>query len=379
MSDNEDNNNATEEFNPTMADLIKYANADGSWTVQGHALNIRQKKAIRAFALCQTHELIPTQVTLDEIATKQATIETAYNGQVRQLHNQLQQVQEQLIRRDAALQQKQYQRGLAESVAHHAQQAVQQVHFQLQQQQQANANPQPIPGSTSEAAKTANKTCLDSLVKYKGTCNALAIMDLEQGLDDLFSLNPNFSEAQKLVIAYRQLEDSGQTWIRKKRQEGDNNHFLAITTFTDFKRKLRNEFWPVDAIKKARLALIHLQQRTSFDDYNTRFQKLVMQIPDITESEKLDKFRNGLKSDVVLQLDLNPALEGADFNTYSRAASRADYILSSRNHRSNNNTTTYRATTMATITTCKAMATAARPISITIMLKPPTTKPRTRS
>ena len=54
-------------------------------------------------------------------------------------------------------------------------------------------------------------------------------------------------------------------------------------------------FQPVDKVEQARARLANAQQNGSLDAYITMMRGLFLAIPDITQGEKMDRFKRGLK------------------------------------------------------------------------------------
>lgn len=61
-------------------------------------------------------------------------------------------------------------------------------------------------------------------------------------------------------------------------------------------------FAPLSATIVARDALAKLQQRSSVKAYTNEFKRLLLNIPDMSENEKLDRYRRGLKTQVRLHV-----------------------------------------------------------------------------
>lgn len=90
--------------------------------------------------------------------------------------------------------------------------------------------------------------------------------------------------------------------------------------FQDFKRVLIEYFQPLSATLVARDNLARLYQKSSVKSYIEEFKTQVLNIPDITDAEKLDKFRRGLKREVRLHVAFaNPP-------TFDQAVSIAEQI-----------------------------------------------------
>ena len=74
-----------------------------------------------------------------------------------------------------------------------------------------------------------------------------------------------------------------------------------------FSSELISTFKPVNSVKIARDKSAVLRQVASVNKYNFEFTQLVLEINNISESEKLDKYIRGLKYQTKLQVELaNP-------------------------------------------------------------------------
>jgi len=151
-------------------------------------------------------------------------------------------------------------------------------------------------------------------------------------LENYFTVASMLTEASKIAIAVSYLENTAATWwkshIRSTRENSNGTpHTQRITTWTSMKKGLLAEFYPTDVIRAARDRLASLRQTGSVKDYADRFRNIELQIPDLSESEKVDRFRRGLKDDVRLQVTLPPALREADFATLLATAIEVDDIL----------------------------------------------------
>lgn len=101
-------------------------------------------------------------------------------------------------------------------------------------------------------------------------------------------------------------------------------------TWADFSRVLIEYFQPLSATIVARDNLARLYQKTSVKAYVEEFKSQVLNIPDITDAEKLDKFRRGLKREVRLHVAFaNPPT----FDSAVTVAEQIDEVLYT--HRTN--------------------------------------------
>lgn len=73
-------------------------------------------------------------------------------------------------------------------------------------------------------------------------------------------------------------------------------------TWEAFKVVLETEFVPQDSINRARDRLYKLKQRRSVAIYLIEFRNAVLEIPDMSEGEKLARFSEGLKPHILLEV-----------------------------------------------------------------------------
>lgn len=123
-------------------------------------------------------------------------------------------------------------------------------------------------------------------------------------------------------LAATYLDGKAATWWRGlvKQQVDENPNNI---TWDYFKESLIAVFKPVNSSKIARDRLAVLKQDKSVSLYNSRFTELVLEIDDIAESEKLDRYIRGLKRDIKMEV------EKAEPNTLAEAmriAQRYDSI-----------------------------------------------------
>ena len=73
-------------------------------------------------------------------------------------------------------------------------------------------------------------------------------------------------------------------------------------TWEAFKLLVETEFVPQDSVIRARDRLNKLRQRTSVAAYLAEFRNVVIDIPDMSEGEKLARFSEGLKPHILLEV-----------------------------------------------------------------------------
>jgi len=144
----------------------------------------------------------------------------------------------------------------------------------------------------------------------------------------LFQLRQYFDACKmrgslKVSFAASLLRDDAGIWWRNHVEQSDLGHEALITDWEDFKKMLVQQFKPVNAIKSARDKLAKLKQTRSVQEYATSFRSLTLEIPGISEDEKIDRFIRGLKDQIRMEVELR---EPSTVNEAIRIADRYDAI-----------------------------------------------------
>ena len=105
------------------------------------------------------------------------------------------------------------------------------------------------------------------------------------------------SDTNKIMFASTFLVDSAAIWWFTM-----VNSSSALKTWVEFCTKIRTEFIPVDYVRRTRDRLRRLKQKTSVSKYLSDFRNIILTLPEVTEGEQFDKFINGLKSEVRLEV-----------------------------------------------------------------------------
>jgi Ty3 transposon capsid-like protein/Zinc knuckle len=108
----------------------------------------------------------------------------------------------------------------------------------------------------------------------------------------------NIPTEQAVPFAASLLRENAKAWWRTVRME-DN----IPKTFEQFETELKAAFRPSDAVRSARNQLAVLQQRGSVQSYTVRFRDLMLEIPDLSEAEALDRFVRGLREKTRLEVE----------------------------------------------------------------------------
>src|SRR3954452_17917213 len=83
---------------------------------------------------------------------------------------------------------------------------------------------------------------------------------------------------------------------------------ILVCQWPAFQQACLAQFRPVNAARVAREKLMVLTQSTSVANYAHRFRTLLLNIPDLSEADRLFLFTRGLKRDVAAMVQLsNPA------------------------------------------------------------------------
>ena len=76
----------------------------------------------------------------------------------------------------------------------------------------------------------------------------------------------------------------------------------APVVWEEFKNAVTQEFVPFDSVQRSRDKLRRLTQRFSVAAYLAEFRNVILTIPHMTEDEKVDRFCQGLKPQIRLEV-----------------------------------------------------------------------------
>jgi Retrotransposon gag protein len=113
-------------------------------------------------------------------------------------------------------------------------------------------------------------------------------------LEQYFSVVP-IRPGRQILFAASYLQGSAATWWR---QRFELNTPSSAITWDVFTAGLRAQFRPINAAKLARDRLATIRQVTSVADYVARFQNIMLDLPNMDEEDRIDRFLRGLKSHV---------------------------------------------------------------------------------
>src|ERR1700760_4337975 len=145
------------------------------------------------------------------------------------------------------------------------------------------------------------------------------VSQLQVGQNVRQQYNNQLSESDRPKLAATYLEGNAATWWRSLVMQTDDRTGDGIS-WNDFQQGLISMFKPVNAKKIARDKLASLKQTNSVAKYNFDFTQLCLEINDIHESEKLDKYVRGLKEKIRVEVEL------AEPTTLAQAMSKAHRI-----------------------------------------------------
>jgi hypothetical protein len=100
------------------------------------------------------------------------------------------------------------------------------------------------------------------------------------------------------------LRTGAATWWRAHIEGFKKGSYAKCSDWNDFSNSLKKQFKPINFQKIARDKLFNLRQTKSVVQYIYEFHALCLDIDDISEGEKLDKFKRGLKWDVQQEVEL---------------------------------------------------------------------------
>lgn len=100
------------------------------------------------------------------------------------------------------------------------------------------------------------------------------------------------TDAEKVMIAALHLKGHAASWWRDVTQLP---HSQRPSTWNEFKRQIMQVYMPITREEVARDRLATAKQVNTLEQYVAYMRKLFYAIPNITEEEKLDRFKRGLK------------------------------------------------------------------------------------
>jgi hypothetical protein len=111
-------------------------------------------------------------------------------------------------------------------------------------------------------------------------------------------------EASSVTLAAGYLADSALTWYRLHLSEVDRGVVQPYRDWHTFKTALLKKFVPIAPEVLARTKLYHIRQTQSVQTYATEYNMCMLEIPDMTEKDRVDRFCRGLKAEVRVLVEL---------------------------------------------------------------------------
>lgn len=103
-------------------------------------------------------------------------------------------------------------------------------------------------------------------------------------------------DQQKIIFAGQQLRDNAARWWMSVLQG------QRPSSWEDFKTSILRQYQPINPALAARQELKRCVQRGSVQDYVSRLRTIFLRIPTITDEEKLERFKDGLKHEILFKL-----------------------------------------------------------------------------
>nr|QCS14309.1 hypothetical protein [Phalaenopsis equestris] len=151
-----------------------------------------------------------------------------------------------------------------------------------------------LASSTSHPTFEARRIEVPKPMSFGGTRNAKEVDNFLWGLEQYFGAMGIADEDAKIQFASLYLSDIAMLWWR--RRKGDVERGLCtMSTFNDFKRELKKQFYPENAEDVARARLRRLKQEGLIQGYIKEFTSLVLEIPDISDKDALFNFMDELQ------------------------------------------------------------------------------------
>ena len=103
-------------------------------------------------------------------------------------------------------------------------------------------------------------------------------------------------DQQRITYAGQQLRDGAARWWMSVLQG------QRPASWEQFRAAILGQYQPINPTLVARQELKRCSQRGSVQDYVSRLRTIFLRIPTITDEEKLERFKDGLKHDILLRL-----------------------------------------------------------------------------
>ncbi|KAF2282515.1 hypothetical protein GH714_044044 [Hevea brasiliensis] len=137
---------------------------------------------------------------------------------------------------------------------------------------------------------------------FHGGRNAKEIDNFLWSLEQYFRALGITEDARKIDHAPLYLADTAMVWWRRRLLDIERGT-CTISTWDDFKRELKKQFYPENAAHEARAKLRRLSHKGSIREYVKEFMETLLEIPDYPDTEALFAFTDGLQNWARLEIE----------------------------------------------------------------------------
>lgn len=145
-----------------------------------------------------------------------------------------------------------------------------------------------------------------------------------------FNLFHGMNDTTLVYYAASLFVDNAMNWWRLRRIAEEEGTLETIESWHVFREELIIQFKPINAEKTARDKLAALKQLTSVSDYVNNFRRIMLDIPNYGDNNKLDTFTRGLKYEIRKEIETREPL------TFEKAAGLAERLDSINQQRVRN-------------------------------------------
>lgn len=129
---------------------------------------------------------------------------------------------------------------------------------------------------------------------FRGNRNAKDFDTFWWSLERYLSAIGMERDKDRITTAAFYLEDNAQVWWRRKLMEMDKG-LCTVETWQQFKKLLKDQFYPSNVQEEAWGKLRRLQHKGSISEYVKNFTELVLELDNYPEEEAFFAFRDGLQ------------------------------------------------------------------------------------
>ncbi|XP_076886353.1 uncharacterized protein LOC143536193 [Bidens hawaiensis] len=149
-------------------------------------------------------------------------------------------------------------------------------------------------GVASTSNNTPTKVKVPQPTPFVGKREARAVDNFLWEIEQYFKGVGINDDEKKISTTTLYLKDTAALWWRRKSKEIKQGT-CTITTWADFIKEFKLQFYPENTQYEARIRLRSLKQKGIIKDYIDEFTTLMLEIPDITPGEALANFMDGLQ------------------------------------------------------------------------------------